>query len=212
MDTSPVGVRPYRSHKIRACDHCRRRKQRCIVPSAGEPCQLCSQKSISCSYISTPSRRKIRVTDNAASFPTDGRTHVSVTHETSTVSQNGSIQVPTTSDNLRSKDNIQQSTHIVGPDVSEDAHIIEQYMTPSSTVGSRSNRVSYNVFSADRERPILYTKIDRRRAGLMMSERPGLKQRIIMEQILAGSVETLLQMYVRSNVLFHANNLLQLPV
>lgn len=66
-------------------------------------------------------------------------------------------------------------------------------MTPATSEEHRANRNPYNVYSADPIRPVLYTKVDKRRAGLMMSEKPGLKQRIIMEQILADNAKILLK-------------------
>lgn len=40
--------RPYRSHKIPACDRCRKRKIRCVVDLTGQPCLLCRMQNATC--------------------------------------------------------------------------------------------------------------------------------------------------------------------
>lgn len=50
---SPVfnaGARPYRSHKVRACDLCRKRKSRCTVDIPGQSCLLCRVQGADCHY------------------------------------------------------------------------------------------------------------------------------------------------------------------
>lgn len=49
-DTGSSSARPYRSHKVRACDFCRRRKVRCAVDVAGKPCHLCHINKVDCTY------------------------------------------------------------------------------------------------------------------------------------------------------------------
>lgn len=43
-----VPVRPYRSHKVPACDRCRARKLRCTVDIKDKPCLLCRLHSAEC--------------------------------------------------------------------------------------------------------------------------------------------------------------------
>lgn len=40
--------RPYRSHKIPACERCRRRKIRCVVDLTDQPCLLCRMQNATC--------------------------------------------------------------------------------------------------------------------------------------------------------------------
>ncbi|CAB61777.1 DNA-binding transcription factor [Schizosaccharomyces pombe] len=49
--------RPYRSRKTRPCDNCRLRKSRCVVESIGNPCLLCTQLKIPCTYHLPPIKR-----------------------------------------------------------------------------------------------------------------------------------------------------------
>jgi hypothetical protein len=43
-----ISSRPYRSHKIPACDRCRRRKIRCVVDLTGQPCLFCRMQNATC--------------------------------------------------------------------------------------------------------------------------------------------------------------------
>lgn len=45
-----TGSRPYRSHKVRACDLCRKRKSRCTVDLPGQSCLLCRIQGAECHY------------------------------------------------------------------------------------------------------------------------------------------------------------------
>lgn len=45
---SAVSSRPYRSHKIPACDFCHRRKTRCVRLRIDEPCILCRSYQMQC--------------------------------------------------------------------------------------------------------------------------------------------------------------------
>ncbi|CAG8336371.1 unnamed protein product [Penicillium salamii] len=45
-----AGARPYRSHKVRACDLCRKRKSRCTVDIPGQSCLLCRVQGADCHY------------------------------------------------------------------------------------------------------------------------------------------------------------------
>lgn len=55
----PLGVpRPYRSHKVRACDLCRKQKSRCIVDLPGQSCFLCRSKALTCQYITDGRERR----------------------------------------------------------------------------------------------------------------------------------------------------------
>ena len=43
------GSRPYRSHKIPACERCRKRKARCTIDLPDQPCLLCRLQGGTCS-------------------------------------------------------------------------------------------------------------------------------------------------------------------
>ncbi|KAF7592737.1 hypothetical protein BBP40_012568 [Aspergillus hancockii] len=64
----------------------------------------------------------------------------------------------------RRQDPHNESVHIVGPVVADDAQVIEKFMPPEhSNTNVDPNSHPYNVYSNDPRKPILYTTISRRR-------------------------------------------------
>lgn len=203
LETSPLpGSRPYRSHKIRACDVCRARKARCEVPLLGEACQLCRDQRKVCQY------------SNPKSFPTYQRPvnalgELCIPKSSSLKRNHGTMKTPETPETCGSpsvqkqmwrppqisqgthrKNNSEdgdedrcQSLHIVGPAVSSDAHVLEQYMSPAIPEG-RTDDNPYQVYCSDPSRPVLYKKVRKGRAGLSINKNPGIKELEILEQIL----------------------------
>src|ERR1700753_2462396 len=50
-ETTPKsGGRPYRSHKVPACDRCRKRKIRCSIDLLGQACVFFRARKLSCKY------------------------------------------------------------------------------------------------------------------------------------------------------------------
>ncbi|BEI88258.1 uncharacterized protein CcaverHIS019_0109760 [Cutaneotrichosporon cavernicola] len=49
--TVSPSIRSYRSKKIRPCDNCRSRRQRCDIPRAGEACRLCVVTKKQCTFL-----------------------------------------------------------------------------------------------------------------------------------------------------------------
>lgn len=199
--------RPYRSHRIRACDYCRRRKQRCIVETIGQTCRLCKHQAIECSYtssnalnferrkhrrIATPSPRKAR--NGPLPHQTEHFQSQQSTRPAARIKPSPELNqdiAPTT------LENVLKLCHIVGPVVSKDAHTLDQYMAPRSPEDRRTTGNPYNVYSADPHLPVLYTKVDRRRRpGKAISKSPGVKQKNTMDQILAKNANLLIELYV----------------
>ncbi|GAA5820317.1 hypothetical protein JCM3770_004044 [Rhodotorula araucariae] len=52
-----TSVRPFRSKKVRPCDSCRRRKNRCAIPSDGGACVECRQTGRECTFLLPPPSR-----------------------------------------------------------------------------------------------------------------------------------------------------------
>lgn len=48
------------TRKERPCDHCRRRKSRCIIPQDAETCIMCQSRGEQCTFVENPQRRKRR--------------------------------------------------------------------------------------------------------------------------------------------------------
>lgn len=77
---------------------------------------------------------------------------------------------------------LDESTHIIGPAAAQDAHVLEEYLSPHS---AESHKNTYGSYSANPQNPVLYTRISRRRQGLPVTFQPGHNQREILEQIIA---------------------------
>lgn len=196
------GARPYRSHKIRACDLCRRRKVRCLVETPGQPCALCKTHNAHCHHGS--------VKDISRSRGASGSTNANVQVQPDVSGQEGSVERAETQRRFDSVytgsasrcsdaslsaritsfptqqtcsiDVTSHSRHIVGPAAAEDVQILEEFMSPDHT--HTTSQAKYGSYSSDPTRPVLYTVVPRRREGFPTSESPGSKERAIIEQIM----------------------------
>ncbi|GAA5830588.1 hypothetical protein JCM11251_002523 [Rhodosporidiobolus azoricus] len=61
------GTRPFRSKKVRPCDGCRKRKNRCAIPIEGEPCIECKQTGRECTFALPPPARQRNKKETPAS-------------------------------------------------------------------------------------------------------------------------------------------------
>ncbi|GAA5905414.1 hypothetical protein JCM6882_003153 [Rhodosporidiobolus microsporus] len=61
--------RPFRSKKVRPCDGCRKRKNRCAIPVEGEPCTECRQTSRQCTFLLPPPVRPKKEKEPSAPIP-----------------------------------------------------------------------------------------------------------------------------------------------
>ncbi|THC96447.1 hypothetical protein EYZ11_004096 [Aspergillus tanneri] len=89
-----------------------------------------------------------------------------------------------------------ESVHIVGPVVADDAQVIEKFMPPErSDMSEAAKSHPYNVYSNDPRKPILYTTISRRRQGMRVGVPPGENQKEILEQILGPFRHDLVRLF-----------------
>jgi hypothetical protein len=95
-----------------------------------------------------------------------------------------------------------QSVHIVGPVVADDAQVIEKY-TERSNKNVEPKSHPYNVYSNDPRKPILYTTVSRRRQGMRVGVPPGENQKEILEQILGPFRHDLVRLFIdKFNIAF----------
>jgi hypothetical protein len=95
-----------------------------------------------------------------------------------------------------------ESVHIVGPVVADDAQVIEKFMPPEhSNTNVDPNSHPYNVYSNDPRKPILYTTISRRRQGMRVGIPPGENQKEVLEQILGPFKHELVRLYAFDRLL-----------
>ncbi|KAL3481878.1 fungal-specific transcription factor domain-containing protein [Aspergillus californicus] len=160
-------ARPYRSHKIPACDFCRKRRSRCTQETAGQPCLLCRMHGASCSRASNDNRGPItsakrrRISSIAQEIQTQRST--SPTRQPSHNSPaRDSDQGPTPE--FTQNDTSNQSGHIVGPAMARDAQVLERCMSSiSNTAVSYARPNPYSVYSDDTRNPVIYMKVPRQR-------------------------------------------------
>lgn len=206
-----AGARPYRSHKVRACDLCRKRKSRCTVDIPGQSCLLCRVQGADCHYQEelNPDASVLSTTDSKSWSgaqpiePVSGQKRKRSPEGASTTNNhiparpptNGPSPQGTNSSSGRREsesrrkgyddDPHNESVLIVGPMVAEDAQVIEKHMPPErSSLSEEPKSHPYNIYSSDPRKPVLYTTISRRRKGMRMGVPPGENQKEILEQIL----------------------------
>ncbi|EPS30346.1 hypothetical protein PDE_05297 [Penicillium oxalicum 114-2] len=216
-----AGARPYRSHKVRACDLCRKRKSRCTVDIPGQSCLLCRVQGADCHYQEEQNgdSATLNATDTKPWSgvppiePISGQKRKRSPENLSPSRQsiNGPSPQGTTSSGRRGSDARRkeedphnESVLIVGPMVAEDAQVIEQHMPPErSSLSEEPNSHPYNIYSSDPRKPVLYTTISRRRKGMRRGVPPGENQREVLEQILGPFKQDLVRLFIdRFNVAF----------
>ncbi|PWY80541.1 C6 transcription factor [Aspergillus heteromorphus CBS 117.55] len=218
-----AGARPYRSHKVRACDLCRKRKSRCTVDIPGQSCLLCRVQGADCYYQEEPSHDHLMNNGDSKSWAPD-HTRVSLLGQkrkrspdldspsnTSRRQASSGAHSDSAIDRRRSESRSQgiedphnESVLIVGPVVAEDAQVIERYIPPEGTNRSvEPKNQPYNVYSSDPQKPILYTTVSRRRQGMRVGVPPGENQKEILEQILGPFKHDLVRLFInRFNAAF----------
>ncbi|KKK14366.1 hypothetical protein ARAM_006057 [Aspergillus rambellii] len=219
-----AGARPYRSHKVRACDLCRKRKSRCTVDIPGQSCLLCRVQGADCHYQEeNPPELPIPHGPESKGWHSEGSFHAGQKRKRTSEAgspSHSSRHRDDTSDLHRSdstgdsrgseprrhgvEDPHNESVFIVGPVVADDAQVIEKFMPPeqpNKSVVPRSH--PYNVYSSDPRKPILYTTVSRRRQGMRVGIPPGENQKEILEQILGPFKDDLVRLFIdRFNAAF----------
>ena len=156
-----LSARPYRSHKVPACDRCRSRKTRCDIDGTGQPCRFCCERGEACSYTLNVRQTKRKRLGGRGSREVQSPLEEESTNQTT----------PT------------ESSLMMNPPMSEDITILEHYLTPQAGEGSATGK-PYSTISNTPGNPIVYLSVPRRRKGLRSATDPGKMQREIIENIL----------------------------
>ncbi|KAJ0426726.1 fungal-specific transcription factor domain-containing protein [Aspergillus carlsbadensis] len=197
---TPPSARPYRSHKVPACDFCRRRRSRCTQELADQPCLLCRMHGATCSRATAASPRTV---DEPRPTPIAKRRRISKNtpdHQASSVplplplppatpgpsrnSPPGDRQPPTPE--FTQNNNVStQSRHIVGPAMARDAQVLERCMSSTyNTAVSYARPNPYSVYSDDTRNPVVYMKVPRQRGAVPSGNgTAGWKQFEAMEKV-----------------------------
>ncbi|KAE8379923.1 fungal-specific transcription factor domain-containing protein [Aspergillus bertholletiae] len=189
--------RPYRSHKVPACDRCRRFKRRCTGGTPEQPCVLCSLQEVPCMISSSP---------KSSSSPRRRAKHDQRRTQTPRIAPSTPINTgppPAPANGDVGQEHIGRHYHgspgqdqskvelsmFAGPVISEDIQILERYMSSKSSSLSTSER------SGSRNTPVVYLRAPRLREGLTMAANPGKRQKEIVLQVLQPYTDELVRLY-----------------
>lgn len=185
-DSTPS--RPYRSHKIPACDFCHRRKSRCHRDRLNEPCSLCRIHHHECT--TRPASHARRQPPRAKRQPdlqphSPSRPDPIATVVSTAVSHHDTPGLGRV-DMAPADAETGLSSHIVGPAVAHDVQMLERYISPKDTgpVG-HVHPNPYSVYSDDPRNPVVYLKVPRQRSTVSSGNgTSGFKQCEILDNIL----------------------------
>ena len=198
--------RPYRSHKVPACDRCRRFKRRCTGGTPDRPCVLCNLQDVPCLISASPKAqtgpRRSTKRELRRPQPKPATSHANETHS---VGNSGNAAASPTED--LGQESIGTDYHgspgqdrskielsmVASPVISEDIQILERYMS-SRASSSMPASVEGTLSHAGAANPMVYMKVPRRREGLAMSENPGKQQKEILRQILQPYADELVRL------------------
>jgi hypothetical protein len=213
MTSETPSARPYRSHKVPACDFCRKRRSRCTQELADQPCLLCRMHGATCSrapaacprtideHRPTPIAKRRRISKDipdqrASSAPLPPETPGPSRH-----SPPGDRHAPTPTPEFTQNNNVSsQSRHIVGPAMARDAQVLERCMSSIyNTAVSYARPNPYSVYSDDTRNPVVYMKVPRQRGAVPSGNgTAGWKQFEAMEKVVEPLGPELCAVFVSS--------------
>ncbi|KAL2864060.1 Zn(II)2Cys6 transcription factor [Aspergillus lucknowensis] len=193
-DKATLSARPYRSHKIPACDFCRKRRSRCTQEVNGQPCLLCRMHGATCSRATnnqtideqspTTSAKRQRIAKENQEYHDGSLASRSTPRPSRNSPPRGCHSAPTpefTPNNVSS-----QSRHIVGPAMARDAQVLERCMSSIYNAAVSYARPNpYSVYSDDTRNPVVYMKVPRQRGAVPSGNgTAGFKQFEAMEKVI----------------------------
>ncbi|KAH7374851.1 putative Zn(II)2Cys6 transcription factor [Plectosphaerella cucumerina] len=166
-DEAVAAARPYRSHRIPACDFCHRRKSRCHRTRLDEPCTLCRMHKKHCTTRPTAHMRRPTRPSSPLESPVlaNPATNASDSSLRSSFQDAGMDMNRPRGDTGLAATDPGLSSHIVGPAVAPDVQMLEQYLSPAENGGpvSHVHPNPYSVYSDDPRNPVVYLKVPRQR-------------------------------------------------
>ncbi|KAH7394984.1 fungal-specific transcription factor domain-containing protein [Phaeosphaeria sp. MPI-PUGE-AT-0046c] len=182
--------RPYRSHRVPACDNCRNRKVRCVLDVPGQSCRCCRERTLACNYVSMTRVSSNERDQMPAKRQKNAHWNLRKGIETSAVySSQPFLAIP----NMAAPSPA-ESTVMMNPPMAEDIAILEQYLIHKSEQEQMSSK-PYSTISAAPDNPIIYLTVPRKRKGLNSSTDPGRSQKEIIEQILSPYAAEVRKLY-----------------
>ncbi|RMX79182.1 hypothetical protein D0869_08489 [Hortaea werneckii] len=188
MDRHPIASsgassRPYRSHKVPACDVCRKRKIQCRIDEAGQRCRFCRERDVACHFSQKEDNR-----DN--DIQPRSKRKAMEPHQATRVGPHP-VSEPIAGGNGISPD---ESSVIMNPTMAEDIEVVEHYLPPEANRDGATTKL-YSLVPSAEGKPIIYLTVPRRRRGLRTDTNPGSTQREILEQILGSLKETVIRLF-----------------
>jgi hypothetical protein len=216
-----VDFRPYRSHKIRACDLCRKQKSRCIVDIPGQACQRCRSRGDNCFHVSSSNHRSSRPADR----PLISRSQVSPLNPSSAGASESNVQSLqiqlssrilqppasrtdrilnqtspgqvsiVTSSSLEENISSRRPLHILGPSGAFDSQFLEQHLVPDPK--SHAGEELIGIYSNDKRKPVGFASLLQSQKKVILDpSSSSINRRKIIEQILGPFAAVLLEFYV----------------
>ncbi|KAL2357708.1 hypothetical protein BJ546DRAFT_965141 [Cryomyces antarcticus] len=188
-----TGYRQHRHPKTPACCTCTRRESRCTVDLPGQSCLYCRLKSAECNFsppLNASGVLRSRCdyeTEAAEQTPSDevfkrrqkGDAIVPDKPENHSVPSTESVSIATTLG-----ETARQSSHIVAPTVAHDAQVLENHLSPTSTLTDSTRDF----------RPYLTSK---QRVGLSRHKTPGIDECEGIEKLIEPFASELIDIYFK---------------
>ena len=189
-----------KNHIRTACLNCRKAKRKC-QSQAGKTCKHCAdrgslcilptnasvQRSLSCNSTNIQSR----ATSNLGGVE-KGATHSEQTRQSQET--RSALLKPRVSTLEESAD---ESSHIVGPALAQDAFVLEGHLTKDAVHYTNSSLIRpnpYNIYSTDPRKPVLYMTVPRQRQGILTDKYPGSNQLEIVEKLVEPFADELIDL------------------
>ena len=182
---SSLEGRPYRSHKVPACETCRRRKIRCFVDIPSQPCRFCREHARQCTMPSSKDR-------DANETPDDRPRKRARTRPDPGLRQVYRPNVPRPGQDQFTSP-VESSSLMMHPTMAEDINVLETHLTSESHDDAHASQPYHRVSRSSGD-SIVYLSIPRWPKGRRILKDAGKAQREIMEQVLHTSKESVVRL------------------
>ncbi|KAJ5433672.1 C6 transcription factor [Penicillium daleae] len=179
MSKTGIGNRPYRSHKVRACDTCRKRKARCTVDIPHQPCITCRVQGTNCLY--------------EDSFRGEHLKRPSIHKVTETLQSPAVAKRDSKARTLWNRE--LDSIFMIGPMEAEDAHVIDAYISQENSDGI-TNGLS-TIYPSIPNSPALDATVPPKPHGGRVRGPPGEAQRDTLQHIIGPIRHDLVRLFVK---------------
>lgn len=171
--------RPYRSHKIPACERCRKRKIRCNFDLIHQECIYCRGKGLDCvvAYPTRDSSIKGAVSQEVPDAVQRKRPrHREGASDVIGPPHDSEPRLRPSPATDRNGETWAEMSSIVGPMVAEDIEVIDSYLLPNAPKLDDDVENESHTKVQRKQNPVLYQSVPRRRSGLTLAHDSGTTQ------------------------------------